>query len=235
MDRPRGARGLSARHLRTVRPAHADRPKLRPTKTQNHDGSKWKASKNAKNTWRTCAARTVRQDDADRPWDTDRAEKQPDHEGQLPQIISGFPKRLKLWRQGFGDLKSVTKGCYSPKILHPNSLNHRESRILWAPTKARAPNENPRIEVVSRHLRAQDQSQRCTRHPSMFSSKKSGERPTQIRGITRGTKARKQAQKDHEKHNSESSIQTRKDSQDLACHPSIHPSQQISHEALMLA
>jgi hypothetical protein len=34
---------------------------------------------------------------------------------------------LKLWRQGFGDWKSVTQGCYSPKILPPNSLNHRES------------------------------------------------------------------------------------------------------------
>jgi hypothetical protein len=29
-------------------------------------------------------------------------------ESQLPQIIIGFPKWLKLWRQGFGDLKSVT-------------------------------------------------------------------------------------------------------------------------------
>jgi hypothetical protein len=42
-------------------------------------------------------------------------------------------------------------------------------------------------------------------------------------------------EKDHEKHNAESSIQTRKNSQGLACRPSIHPSQQISHEALMLA
>jgi hypothetical protein len=53
-----------------------------------------------------------------------------DLEGQLPQIIVGFPKRLKLWRQGFGDLKSVTQVCYSPKILLPNSPNHRESRII---------------------------------------------------------------------------------------------------------
>jgi hypothetical protein len=49
-DRPQGARGLSARHPRTVRPAHADRPKLRPTKTRNHRGSKAKPSKNTKNT-----------------------------------------------------------------------------------------------------------------------------------------------------------------------------------------
>jgi hypothetical protein len=52
-DRPRGARGLSARHPRTVRPAHADRPKPRPMKTQSHDGSKAKRSKNTKNTRRT--------------------------------------------------------------------------------------------------------------------------------------------------------------------------------------
>jgi hypothetical protein len=33
----------------------------------------------------------------------------------------------------------------------------------------------------------------------MFPSKKSGEKPTQFRGIAPGTKALKQAQKDHEK------------------------------------
>jgi hypothetical protein len=49
----------------------------------------------------------------------------------------------------------------------------------------------------------------------------------------KGTKNKHE--KDHENHNAKSSIQTKKDSQGLACHPSIHPSQQISHEALMLA
>jgi hypothetical protein len=49
----------------------------------------------------------------------------------------------------------------------------------------------------------------------------------------KGTKNKHE--KDHKNHNAESSIQTRKDSQGLACLPSIHPSQQISHEALMLA
>jgi hypothetical protein len=44
----------------------------------------------------TRAVRTVRQDDADRPRGTDREEKQLNLEGQLPQIIIGFPKRLKL-------------------------------------------------------------------------------------------------------------------------------------------
>jgi hypothetical protein len=49
----------------------------------------------------------------------------------------------------------------------------------------------------------------------------------------KGTKNKHE--KDHKNHNDESSIQSRKDSQGLACHPSIHPSQQISHEAFMLA
>jgi hypothetical protein len=42
-------------------------------------------------------------------------------------------------------------------------------------------------------------------------------------------------EKGHGNHNAESSIHTRNDSQGLACRPNIHPSQQISHEALMLA
>jgi hypothetical protein len=67
MDCPRGARGLSARRPRTVRPAHADRPKPRPTKTRKHNGSKTKASKNMKNTRRTTRLRTVRQPLADHP------------------------------------------------------------------------------------------------------------------------------------------------------------------------
>jgi hypothetical protein len=49
----------------------------------------------------------------------------------------------------------------------------------------------------------------------------------------KGTKNKHE--KDHEIHNAESSIHTRKDSQGLAYRPSIHPSQQISHEALILA
>jgi hypothetical protein len=86
-DRPRGARGLSARHPRTIRPAHADRPKPRPTKTRNHNVSKVKTSKkheeHAKNS--VLANRL--------PAPRGQTQKQPDLEGQLPQIITGFPKR----------------------------------------------------------------------------------------------------------------------------------------------
>jgi hypothetical protein len=101
-DHPRGARGLSARHPRTVRPAHVDRPKLRPTKTQNHDGSKRKASKNTKNTGRTHAARTVCQDDADRPRGTDRAEKRPTSKVNSPKSSSDFPNGRSCGDKGLG-------------------------------------------------------------------------------------------------------------------------------------
>jgi hypothetical protein len=53
-----------------------------------------------------------------------------DPEGQLLQSITGSPKRSKLLRQEFGDMKSVNQGCYTPKISPPNFLNHRETRIL---------------------------------------------------------------------------------------------------------
>jgi hypothetical protein len=73
-DRPQGARGLSARHPRTVLPVHAARPKPRPTKTRNHNGSKAKTRKNTTNTRRTWSTRTVRHRHADCLRLTDRAE-----------------------------------------------------------------------------------------------------------------------------------------------------------------
>jgi hypothetical protein len=88
-DRPRGARGPSARHPRTVRTSTADHPKLRPTKAQNQNGSKAKLSKNTKNTGH-----------ADRPPPPrglsaphGQRQKLLDPEGQLPQFITGSPKR----------------------------------------------------------------------------------------------------------------------------------------------
>jgi hypothetical protein len=71
-DRPRGARGPSARHPRTVRTSAADCPKPRPTKTENQNGSKEKPSKNIKNTRRTQHPLTVRQPHVDCPRLTDR-------------------------------------------------------------------------------------------------------------------------------------------------------------------
>jgi hypothetical protein len=62
-----------------------------------------------------------------------------------------------------------------------------------------------------------------------------GETHSNPQNHTKNKDTKNKHEKDHEKHNAESSIQTRKDSQGLACRPSIHPSQQISDEALMLA
>jgi hypothetical protein len=106
-DRSRGARGLSARHPRTVRQAPADRPpsaanrpKLRPTENQNRDGSKRKASKITKNTGRTLAARTVRQVLADRPPGADRAENArsrkstPPNHHRISQTVEAMETRV---------------------------------------------------------------------------------------------------------------------------------------------
>jgi hypothetical protein len=61
-----------------------------------------------------------------------------------------------------------------------------------------------------------------------------GETHSNPQNHTKNKGTKNKHEKDHEKHNVESSIQTMKDSQGLECRPSIHPSQQISHEPLML-
>jgi hypothetical protein len=85
--------GPSAGSTRTVRqapadrpPAATDRPKLRPTKTQNRDGSKRKATKNTCSTDRPPGGRGPSARHG-------QSRKTPDLEGQLLQIIIGFPKR----------------------------------------------------------------------------------------------------------------------------------------------
>jgi hypothetical protein len=118
----RAGPGPFATEARTIRKPAA-------TKTKSNTGSKRNEARTRRTPRRTGAAWTVRL--VPRTVRQVRTEqKTHDPESQLPQIIIGFLKRLKLWRQGFGDLKSVTQGCYSPKILPPNSLNHRESQIL---------------------------------------------------------------------------------------------------------
>jgi hypothetical protein len=128
---------------RTVRGEHADcPPRTRgpsarccgPSETPSNQNSKSRRIKTKDEqeheelpTNRTRADRPLTPGGPSAPSGQNR--EMPDLEGQLPQIIIGFPKWLKLWRQGFGELKSVTQGCYSPKILPPNSLNRRESRI----------------------------------------------------------------------------------------------------------
>jgi hypothetical protein len=129
--------GPSAGSTRTVRQAPADRPPSTrgPSETSSNQNTKTPRIESEAEQEHEEHATNTR--GADRPPGRrgpsarhGQSRKQPDLESQLHQIIIRFPKRLKLWRQGFGDLKSVTQGCYSPKILPPNSLNHRESRIL---------------------------------------------------------------------------------------------------------
>jgi hypothetical protein len=88
--------GPSAGSTRTVcqapadhPPAAADCPKPFPTKTQSHDESKKRPSKNTKNTLLVDRLPTPRGPSAPRK----QNRKQPDLESQLPQIIIGFPKR----------------------------------------------------------------------------------------------------------------------------------------------
>jgi hypothetical protein len=90
--------GSSAGSLRTVRQAPADRPpadvdcpKPHPTKTQSHNGSQVKPSKNMKNMGRTRSSRTVRRSLADCPRLTDRTENSPTSKVNSPKSSSDFP------------------------------------------------------------------------------------------------------------------------------------------------
>jgi hypothetical protein len=91
VDCPHKPCGLSGRVSRTVRTCAADRPKPRPTKTQSHNGSKVKTSKNTKNTRRTLCARTVRQALADRPRGTNRTENCPTPKVNTPNPSPDLP------------------------------------------------------------------------------------------------------------------------------------------------
>jgi hypothetical protein len=114
-DRPLLKLGPSANRLQRKPKATPDRNETK----QEHEEHRDELERHGLSAWSSWTVRQVRTE-----------QKTHDPESQLPQIIIRFPKRLKLWRQGFGDLKSITQGCYIPNILPPNSLNHRESRIL---------------------------------------------------------------------------------------------------------
>jgi hypothetical protein len=101
--------GPSAGSTRTVRlapanrpPAAADCPKPRPTKTQRHDRSKAKPSKNTKNTRRTCSSRTVRRPHADCPPLTDRTVNSSTSKVNSPKSSSDFPNGRSCGDKGLG-------------------------------------------------------------------------------------------------------------------------------------
>jgi hypothetical protein len=101
--------GPSAGSTRTVRQAPADRPpsaadcpKPCPTKTQSHDGSKAKPSKNTKNMGRTRSSRTVRRSLADCPRLTDRPKNSPTSKVNSPKSSSDFPNGRSCGDKGLG-------------------------------------------------------------------------------------------------------------------------------------
>jgi hypothetical protein len=101
--------GPSAGSTRTIRQAPADRPpsaadcpKPCPTKTQSHDGSKVKPSKNTKNTGRTCSLRTVHRSLADCPRLTNRPENRPTSKVNSPKSSSDFPNGRICGDKGLG-------------------------------------------------------------------------------------------------------------------------------------
>jgi hypothetical protein len=101
--------GPSAGSTRTVRQAPADRlpaaadcPKPCPTKTQSHEGSKEKPSKNTKNTGRTRSSRTVRRSHTDCPHNTDRTENSLTSKVNSPKSSSDFPNGRSCGDKGLG-------------------------------------------------------------------------------------------------------------------------------------
>jgi hypothetical protein len=108
-DCPALRRGPSAGSTHTVRQAPADRPpaaadcpKPSPTKTQSHDGSKAKPSKNTKNTGRTRSSRTVRRSLADCPRLMDRTENSLTSKVNSPKSSSDFPNGRGCGDNGLG-------------------------------------------------------------------------------------------------------------------------------------
>jgi hypothetical protein len=145
-DRPACCRGLSAHTPRTIRPFAADRPKKQtePPETTPNNGPS------------AGSTRTVRQAPADRPpaavdcpkpcpTKTQReAEQEHEEHGKNSHVADCPPparprKSTSPMHHGmsqtveavkFGDMICVNQRCYTPKISSPNSLHHRESRIL---------------------------------------------------------------------------------------------------------
>jgi hypothetical protein len=101
--------GPSVGSTRTVCQAPADRPlaaadcpKPCPTKTQSHDGSKAKPSKNTNNMGRTRSSRTVRRPLADCLHLTDRTENSPTSKVNYPKSSSDFPNGRSCGDKGLG-------------------------------------------------------------------------------------------------------------------------------------
>jgi hypothetical protein len=117
----------------------------------------------------------------------------------LPKVVTGSPKRLELLRQDLGEKICVTRWCYAPKFLVSNSLQRRESRITrtqpWTNNSTQRSSNRGGFPTFD----GSRSSTKRHRHSPMIPSKKSEEKPSQIRGINRRTKTPKRQQKDPQK------------------------------------
>jgi hypothetical protein len=121
-DRPRGARGLSAQHTRTVQ--NLAQPKLEITTDRKRRRARTRitceelASRGPSAT----GTRTVRPLRTELKAARPRRSTPPIHH-RISQTVEAVEARV--WGHD-----NVKQGCYTPKIFPPNSLNHQESRIL---------------------------------------------------------------------------------------------------------
>jgi hypothetical protein len=93
---------------------------------------------NTKNPRPTGSTRTVRTYQADCPPGADRRENSsPRANPRAPYHLSfqGSPKQLKLLRKGLGKMWSIPMGCYAPKLVSSNEINHQESNRHRTPPK----------------------------------------------------------------------------------------------------
>jgi hypothetical protein len=134
---------VAHREKRTVRPLPADHPrradrpssprgpsaKPRATKNTGQNGSKWKRSRTHDKHEEHQADRL--HVDYPRPPSGLSATREQNSPNLKPQArahlsIHGSPKRLELLRKDLGDMWSVPRGCYAPKLEPSNELNRRE-------------------------------------------------------------------------------------------------------------
>jgi hypothetical protein len=109
--------------------------------------------------------------------------------------ISGSPKRFELLRKYLGEMWSVPRGSYAPKLEPSNELNRRESNHNRALPKSKGSNRNPSLGGRIQRLRGHDESQRCTRKLSMTPTNKSELKHLRIEGTRRAWKSNKKSLK----------------------------------------
>jgi hypothetical protein len=151
----------------------------------------------------------------------------------LHKVVPGSPKRLKLLSQDLREMICVTRWCYAPNLLASNSLERRESRITRTQPRTKNSTQRPRGGFPA--FEGSRSSTKRHKHSPMIPSKKSEEKPSQIRGINRRTETPKRHQKDPRKSQLWIFYTTKKDSYKvkLASSTSI-PLSRSYHEALKL-